>query len=630
VCGICGIVGLGASEPALKSMVRRLAHRGPDHSETWLSEGVGLGHTRLSIVDLSPAGNQPMKNESGDIMLVANGEIYNNAELRVFLKSRGHRFFSGSDNETIIHLYEEEGIKGLKRADGMFACAIWDSRRRRLILARDRLGIKPLYYYQTVDNLIFASEIKSILAHPVVKPMIDPLGLRQYLTYENTFGSTTLHSGIRMVEPGQVITFENDRLTFDRFRKVEFPGEFADTSFSEACSMYRSTVEQAVERHRMSDVPVASYLSAGFDSPTVATLASRLSSTPLSTFTGSFGMGGWYDETTGALAAAKHIGSVHEEILITSHDLQRTMDDLIYSLDEPRMGPGSFSQYMVAKEAAQKVKVILTGHGGDELFAGYPVFKAILLSQTLKTDVLKTPGMVMGVKPAEWPHVVYFKSAVFRDRASRYFLPVIFSDKVLKHLLLPEVYEAIKPWDPCQALDSMLDGEHDPYRRLTLTYLKAYLPGLFVVEDKISMAHSLESRTPLSDNALVDFALTLPLKIKLHNGTLKAIPKQAMKDVLPRLLYQLPKKGFPTPIGAWFGGPLKSWIEERLLNPQSRIYEIFRKDQIERLVLSYFESWRRWVRPLNEIPTHRIWALLSMEAWLRNAEERLGLQLGIE
>ncbi len=176
----------------------------------------------------------------------------------------------------------------------------------------------------------------------------------------------------------------------------------------------------------------------------------------------------------------------------------------------------------------------------------------------------------------------------------------------------------------------MLEGESDPYRRLTLTYLKAYLPGLFVVEDKISMAHSLESRTPLSDNALVDFALTLPLKIKLHNGILKAIPKETMKDVLPPMLYQLPKKGFPTPIAAWFNGPLKPWIKDRLLNPQSRINALFRKDEIERIVLSYFQSWRRLVRPLNEIPTHRIWVLLSMESWLRNSEERLGLHLGMD
>ncbi len=273
MCGICGIVGLGASEPALNAMVRRLAHRGPDHSEIWIGDGVGLGHTRLAIVDLSPAGNQPMKSESGDVVLVANGEIYNNSELRAFLQNRGHRFCSGSDNEVLIHLYEEEGLKGLERADGMFACAIWDLNTRRLVLARDRLGIKPLYYCQTEQNFIFASEIKAILAFPGISTKIDLLGLRQYLTYENTFGSTTLHHKIKMVEPGQVIIHENGKLILDKFRAVSFPFEFSDRDFAGACSAYRETVEQAVERHNMADVPVASYLSAGFDSTTVATLA---------------------------------------------------------------------------------------------------------------------------------------------------------------------------------------------------------------------------------------------------------------------------------------------------------------------------------------------------------------------
>jgi asparagine synthase (glutamine-hydrolysing) len=568
-----------------------------------------------------------MTNEEESVWLVANGEIYNSQELRSALIEKGHHFRSRSDNEVLLHLYEEEGESFLPRINGMIALAIWDARHQRLLLARDRLGIKPLYFHTHNGGLIFASEIKALLGCPQVKSGLDPVGLKQYLTYENTFGSTTLHQGVRIIEPGQYMVWEDGRTHEGYFWRPEF-GDGAAIKFDEACQTYLDVAERSVRRHLLGDVEVASYLSSGFDSTTVSTVASRYVTNKLATYTGSFNSGGWYDETRGAAAVAREVGSEHTVVSIEPADLKAVMDDLIFALDEPRMGTGSFSQYMVAKAAAQRVKVILTGHGGDELFAGYPVFKNIQLCRTFKDNPLDGTGILRKVRPDEWPHLIYFLSHGLRGNEAGFFLPVIFSDRMLFRGLRSEVYDLIKDIRPEAELQRLLGAETDPYRRLVLIYLRAYLPGLFVVEDKISMAHSLESRVPLCDNEMVEMALSWPLSIKLHQQNLKAIPKAAMRDRLPPVLYKMPKRGFPTPLAIWFRGELRNWLRQRLLGDHSKLSIIFRPEFVERLVEAYLSSWRKKIRPLDEIQTHRLWVLLSLESWLRVSEERLGVRLG--
>jgi asparagine synthase (glutamine-hydrolysing) len=626
MCGICGLVGFNNHRATLERMLPLLKHRGPDSTGIWTGKGVGLGHTRLSIVDLSPSGNQPMTNENGEVILVANGEIYNSEELRSILTERGHSFRSRSDNEVLLHFYEEEGEAFLPRLNGMFAIAIWDVQRQRLFLARDRLGIKPLYYCICPEGLVFASEIKALLACPEITGNIDPVGLMEYLTYENTFGSTTLHQGIRMVEPGQCILWKNDHLRKTHYWRIGFNDSHSQ-SFEDACRSYLEVAERSVRRHLMSDVEVASYLSSGFDSTTVSTLASQHVIGRLSTYTGAFSAGGWYDETRGASAVAERIGSQHTMVEIDAMDLKEVMDDLIFALDEPRMGIGSFSQYMVAKAAAQQVKVILTGHGGDEFFAGYPVFKLLQLYSKLRRNPLDLFGILGKIRMSEWPHLLYFMTNGLKGGRAGFYLPIIFSDAMLARGLRPEIYDLIKDIKPESKLQQFVKDENDPYRRLILIYLKAYLPGLFVVEDKISMTHSLESRTPLCDNQLLDLALSWPLSLKLHACQLKAIPKEAMKERLPRVLYQLPKRGFPTPLACWLRNELRSWLCERLLCDSSRLHGLFRPDFLLQLVKAYLDSWRKKYRPLDEIQTHQVWALLSLEAWLRLSEERLGLKM---
>jgi asparagine synthase (glutamine-hydrolysing) len=626
MCGICGLVGRHPPAEALAPMMGLLRHRGPDGSGQWSDERAVLGHTRLAIVDLTDAGCQPMENEDGQLHLVANGEIYNSPELRDELAGLGHRFRSHSDNEVLLHLYEEEGPSFLARLNGMFALALWDARRARLILARDRMGIKPLYYHLRGDVLLFASEAKALLACPGADTGLSSLGLAQYLAYENTFGPTTLLRDVLMVEPGQCLIWEQGRIRPHYYWRPTVSELDSPPPFDDACARFRDIARRAVKRHLMSDVEVASYLSGGLDSTTVAALAAGAAPGRLATFTGTFGQGGWYDETPGALAMARTIDSRHHTVKMGHQDLAETMDDVIFHLDGPRMGMGAFSQYMVAREASKRFKVILTGHGGDELFAGYPVFKLIHLLRQLGGGKGGTLRALRNTHAEEWPHIVYFMSRRLACGGGEY-LPTIFPRSLARRGLRPDVRELLLDQRPRQGLQDLVQQGADPYQQLCLIYLRAYLPGLFVVEDAISMAHSLESRTPLCDNELVDAALSWPLSLKLHDGTLKAIPKAAMRSMLPDVLYRQPKKGFPTPLALWLRGPLRQWARERLLEDGSPLHGLFRKEFLEKEFASYVASWRRAVRPLDVIPTHRLWALLSLEAWLRTSQDRLGRRL---
>jgi asparagine synthase (glutamine-hydrolysing) len=569
-----------------------------------------------------------MSNEDGTLRLVANGEIYNSAELRRGLEAGGHRFSSRSDNEVLLHLYEEEGESFIARLNGMFAFAIWDARRRRLMLGRDRLGIKPLYYTRPGRGILFASEIKALLACPSASGRLCPTGLGQYLAHENTFGARTLFESVRMLRPGHYLSWKSGESEESRYWTPNVAPD-RDVDFMECCERYRELVSSSVKRHLMSDVPVASYLSSGLDSTTVAHFAAEHSDRPLGTFTGCFSETGWYDETGGARAVSEAIGSKHQEVRIDAEDLERHFDDFVCSLDEPRMGSGAFPQYMVARTAAARYRVILTGHGGDELFAGYPVFKLAQLRSKSSRSEPSLLKWISGTRLSEWPHLAYFAITALRRGKAPLFLPTLFGGAELEDALLPEARRKLSQADSDEEALQALQGAADDYERMLLTYLLLYLPGLFVVEDKISMAHSLESRTPLCDNELVEAALSWPLSCKLHGGRLKAIPKTAMRGRLPAVLWTLPKRGFPTPLAAWLRGPLRNWVTGRLTGSSSGLNRLFRPDWLRRTLERYLTGWRRRVRPLDEIPTHRIWMLLSLESWFRVFGERYGISFEI-
>ncbi len=627
MCGICGVVDPhGNAAAATARMLAQMHHRGPDDEGTWSHGQVSFGHRRLAILDLSPAGHQPMVSKDGTLALVANGEIYNYPDLRRELEERGAAFSSDCDSEVLLHAYRAYGKDAFEGLNGMFAFALYDTAAERLILVRDRRGIKPVYFFHDPETgrFFFASEIKAILAAVGRgRWSIDPEGLSQYLRFENLIGGRSLFAGIRILEPGRFLQLDREGLRIDAFSQVALPQGTPVSSFPDAVDRFGDTFEASVKRHLMSDVPVASYLSSGFDSTLVTSGAARLLPEPPLAFNGFFAEGGWYDETSGARLVAEHVGTPLNEVPISADDFIECFDDLVFALDEPRMGTGAFSQYVVARAAARERKVILTGHGGDELFSGYPVFKMAALSAT--GGVSNLLSLLGSLRPAEIPHIAYFMLRRLLPGGGSTHLPLLFSDKGLRQALTPQAHEAVSTHPSFAEVEAISEGSGSDYERILKTYLSIYLPGLLVVEDKISMAHSLEARTPFLDNEMVDLSLSISPETKLHNGALKAIIKEAARDRLPAALFALPKRGFPTPLSHWLRGPLADWCKDRLLGQESPLHRIVTPGVLRSEVDRYLTSGRRHVRPLDEIPTHRMWMLLSLESWLRQAEERLGV-----
>lgn len=633
MCGICGIFGgpTSARVERTQAMMARLRHRGPDGQSHWSDDHVALGHNRLAIVDLSDAGTQPMTSTDGARTCVVNGEIYNYPELRAELEAAGHVFRSECDSEVVLPLFEAYGAAGLARLNGMFALALWEPASETLLLARDRLGIKPLYYHVGAHGeVLFASEIKALFgALDTNNWPIDPEGLAQYLTYQNQFGSTTLFKDIKALEPGCTLEISVKGLAHNRYWQAQIPAK-GSRDFEAAKTDFQRRLEQSIARHLMSDVGVASYLSAGFDSTAVASAAAQQLPKPPMTFTGRFPEGGWYDEMSGAALVAKNIDAPHFAVDITATRAMEEMDNLARALDAPQMGMGALPQYLVAQEAAQRSKVILTGHGGDELFSGYPVFKIAGLLTDMRRGFGHAWRALRAVRRSEVPHIGYFSLSLLRGGDGGYLLPVLFSKKHQRRALDARVWRAVKDQDAAAPLRKIKSAARSLYERILTTYLNIYLPGLLTVEDKISMAHALESRTPLLDNAMVDLSLSIAPETKLHGGVLKSIVKDGARDLLPAELYTMPKRGFPTPLGTWLRGPMEQWMTERLTGASSPLRRLFKPEYLEATVRSYQRSLGRKWRSLDELPSHRMWMLLSLEAWLRQTQETWNVRLDIE
>lgn len=621
MCGIAGYAGARDIDP-VPAMLGMMSHRGPDMRGFFRSGEIRLGHCRLSINDLSENARQPFVSPGGDVAVAVNGEIYNYRELRPPLEKKGRRFRSDSDCEVILHGYLERGLDFIALLNGMFAIAVWDGRSAELHLVRDRLGIKPLYYAPLGDEFLFASEIKALAAHDRLDLETDPQSLAEYLSFENYFGNRTLNRHIRMVLPGEIVTRRpGDRSPGRRFfyRAENRPDD--SLSPGETRRRYLETVEASVARHLAADVPVGSYLSAGIDSPTVAWWACRQYGPGLRTYTGSFGLPGFYDEATAAEQIARDWGCRHRVVPIGPEDFRREMGRIAWHLDEPRVGMGSFSQYMVAAAASREVKVILTGHGGDEFFAGYPVFKAILG----KKDPL---GFLARSSLREKMFYGYFALYPKIRKEAGYFLPNIFSVRETARLLESDYPGAPgRGADPLRELEALRGEAGGEYERLFLTYLRLYLPALFVVEDKISMAFSLESRTPLCDNEMLDLALSIPLERKIENFELKSIPRAAMAGKLPGMLYRLPKRGFPTPLRAWFRKELREYAREFILDNLS-LLPMFRAREVRRIVLDFQRGGPSL--PWDEISAHKIWMLINLVHYFDHQKARYGRVPGSE
>ncbi|MFL5735268.1 MAG: asparagine synthase (glutamine-hydrolyzing) [Chloroflexia bacterium] len=624
MCGIAGIANTHnrpVDKRVLDAMSRAIFHRGPDDSGEFLDGPVALASRRLSIIDLA-AGKQPISNEDGSIVIVYNGETYNYQELRTQLQAEGHVFATHTDTETIVHLYEKMGPDCLSRLNGMYAFALWDGRQRRLMLARDRFGIKPLYYTWDGERLAFASEIKAFCKLPGFKVESEPAALVDYAVFQYSPGEHTFFKGVKKLLPGHFLLFEPDTgdLQVRRYWDLPCSDDLLDFSHDEDyfAEKLLLIIEDAVRIQLRSDVPVGSHLSGGLDSSSVASLAANLLGTSIHTFSGGFREGEAYDETSYARIVATAIGSEHHEIWPIAEDFARCMPSLIYYMDEPAAGPGLFPQYFVSKLAASQVKVVLGGQGGDELGAGYARYLVCLLERALRDAVSEAEDWVSNFTLSELipslgqlrhyaPMLQSFLgSNLFGPDGSRYYALVRRGDP--SRLLTPEALAAAGGYDPT-----------DTYREIftrpdTTSYLNrmlyfdamAMLPALLHVEDRTSMAVSIESRVPLLDHRIAELFATIPDKLKLKGGELKYIYRRAMKNTVPPAIMQRKDKmGFPVPTADWFKGPLKDWLHDLLLSERALSRGVVRKEAVAGALAGDAAYGRE------------LWGLLCLELWFR-------------
>ncbi|MBW2990855.1 asparagine synthase (glutamine-hydrolyzing) [Candidatus Woesearchaeota archaeon] len=628
---MCGICGFNWEDKALvKKMAKAIAHRGPD-SEGYYVNKISLGHKRLKIIDLSAKASQPMHNKNQTTWIVYNGEVYNFKEIRKKLEKKGYKFKSASDTEVVLYAYQAWGAKCLEMFNGMFAFCIYDLKKKKLILARDRIGIKPLYYYynKKKKKFIFASEIKAILQHKI-KRQANKRAIVDYLTFQNIMDDKTFFSGIRLLLPGKYMVFDlkKQKLEIKTFWDIDFKKPRKSRPPADYLRSFRKIFKDSVERHMISDVPVGAYASGGFDSGSVSVMASKLmhakstkknKSPPkkkrLNMFTAKFREKGFYDETPCSRALAKRYNAKMHEINVTPKDFLAGINRFIYHLDEPRAGLPAIAAFFVAKKAAEKVTVVLTGHGGDELFAGYPVYKSFYLKSLLGKNifnVFKAPGLF---ELSEIPRAAYYLFFPFFQRETRHGFFIIFDEYKRKRLFHSEFYKEIKRYAPAETEERYYKKTQDSVQNLQALYLKAYLPSMLIVEDKVSMAHSIEGRIPFCDNELVDFSLSTPLEIKLHNKTLKYIVKQGMKDMLPNIYYKQPKKGFPTPLSLWLRKELKQYAYNLLLGKRAVSRKVFNPEYVKALLDTHCA--RKTDTLLDLVNAARIWCLINVELWFR-------------
>ncbi len=629
MCGICGAIttnGGRIDEAILRRMTDVMTHRGPDESGVYLRQAtgpsVGLGHRRLSIIDLSEAGRQPLSNEDGTVWLVFNGEIYNYPELRKELEGKGHRFRSNTDSEVIVHLYEEEGETCARRLAGMFAFAVWDERTETLVLSRDRIGIKPLVYRHDGGAFLFASEIKSILQHPGVEKRIDWQALGLYLTFNYIPAPWSIFQGIRKLLPGQTLCFRGGALSVTEYWNIDRKGDSArgEAGLEEQKALLFETLDAAVQGHMVADVPVGAFLSGGIDSSIVVGLMARHSPRPVQTYTIGFADMPLFDERAYAREVARFHGTEHREFALTARDVLEAVPAVLESFDEPFADSSALPTYIVSRETARSVKVALSGDGGDELFAGYrmytgerwaslytlipgalrrgliePLAAALPDSrETLLTDYARrAKKFIRGAgQPFERRFLAW--NEIF-DRAAR--------EELLRER--PEVYAGLGE----EILRERLrERDDDAVNRMLYADVKESLPGDMLKKvDHMSMLNSLEVRVPFLDHRVCELAFSISGGRKLRNGRGKFILVETFKDLLPPMLHNRPKWGFEMPISAWLRNELGGLIDETLEAGRLSRQGIFDAQAVARLVEDFRERRRD--------PSWQLWNLMAFQVW---------------
>jgi asparagine synthase (glutamine-hydrolysing) len=630
MCGICGIFypdrQVRVDRDVLAAMNQQIAHRGPDDDGFYVRENIGLAMRRLSIIDVE-TGQQPITNEDESLWIVFNGEIYNHRELRQDLESRGHRYRTRSDTETIVHLYEQYGNDCVKHLRGMFAFAIWDQPRRRLFVARDRLGIKPFYYYHDGRSLLFASEIKALLAHPQLKPEFNRKTLEEYLAFGYLAGEETMYKGVRKLMPGRTLMMdESGEVEISSYWDLEVNSSEGGRTRESYVREYRERLEESVRSHLMSDVPLGVFLSGGLDSSAVAALTARIRNDRIETFAVGYGEEG-YSELPFAREVAQHIGSEHREVRISRDDFFQTLPLCIWHEDEPLAWPSSVPLYFVSRLARERVKVVLTGEGSDETLAGYTRYAWTLLNsrmdqvyRSLAPSGLRRTlrnGMLAGPLSAALRRKLEH-TFLLRDGSS---WPAFYFDNFYSAFSAAEQNELLTPEAKLGAEDAYAGSMHfwnhsqgELLHRLLYTDIKTYLVELLMKQDQMSMAASIESRVPFLDHSLVEFTASIPAKYATKGMAGKFILKSAIEDLLPKSIIYRKKMGFPTPWAFWLAGPHLETLQQLLLEPRTLNRGYFQAEAIQ----SLFGEHRSGRRDHG----NRIWRLLNLELWMRVCLDR--------
>jgi asparagine synthase (glutamine-hydrolysing) len=621
MCGICGKLNFDRDERVpqslLKAMADSILHRGPDDDGYYASGQIGLGFRRLSIIDLA-GGHQPLSNEDGTIWIVFNGEIYNFQELREGLLKKGHTFRTKTDTEVIVHLYEEYGEAGIESLRGMFAFAIWDQNQKKLLLARDRIGIKPLYYGLTPHSLVFGSEMKAILRDPEVKREILPSTIDRFLTFGYVPGEETLLRGIYKLPPGSFMIVKNGKTEIKQYWDLHFSS--SSVTLKDAEGQLLEILEESVRLHMISDVPVGFLLSGGVDSTAMLSLASRMTDRPISSYTVGFANSGVADERPFARLAAEKYGSEHHDISISSKEFADFLPQYVWHMEEPVCEPPAVALYYVSKLARNYVKVLISGEGGDEAFAGYQNYRAMLwierikrVAGPLKGALSKTLSMLTRVIP--WERLgkylplfdVPFESYYYSRTSS----PFYFFNADYKDIYSDNFCDQIDKQHSLLPVSRLLskNGSEDLVSRMLYVDTKTWLPDdLLVKADKMTMANSLELRVPLLDHKLLEFAATLPSNFKVRGLTTKYIAKRALGKQIPAEIIERKKVGFPVPYENWLRSDLRDFIHDVLLDRETLGRGYFKKSTIEKLLRDNLESG-----------THAkdIFSLLVLELWHR-------------
>ncbi|WP_435011539.1 asparagine synthase (glutamine-hydrolyzing) [Tundrisphaera lichenicola] len=640
---MCGICGAAWTDPAravgrdeLAAMVARIEHRGPDDSGTRIDEHSALGFRRLSIVDLS-GGHQPLSNEDGTVWTVFNGEIYNFPALRHRLEARGHTLRSSGDTEVLVHLYEDEGLSMFRLLRGMFALAIWDAPRHRLVLGRDRLGQKPLVYRHDSGRIAFASELKALMTLPEadLPRRLDPLALDRYLAYGYINHPSTILEGVYKLPPAHYAVWQEGHLELTRYWDPDWDREI-DRSPEEDAEELRATLDQAVREQMVADVPLGAFLSGGVDSSIIVGLMQRASDRPVKTFSIGFGDPA-FDETRYAEMVAQAMGTEHHAFTVEPRAWE-TLPALAEQFDEPFADSSALPTWHVARETRRHVTVALTGDAGDELFGGYDRYRAVALADRLDRLPAGLRGFLGGPLARAWPTSVRAKTRMRQVRRmlegidqgleARYLRWVgmfdetarasLYSDDFLEHLARSAARSPDEA-DPASILARAfaVAPKRDPVTRASIVDLLTYLPGdLLVKVDLASMGHSLECRSPFLDHRVVELALAMPIrrKLRLRGGRSKVVLKEAFADLLPPEILRRRKMGFGVPIDRWFRGELKEELRAVLLDPVALNRGLFRPEAVEALIDEHVGSRRDHA--------YRLWSLLMLELWFRHHMDR--------